>query len=185
MLFVDDVRNVIVSMLAEYLGVPGVLSDQVQPVPGEWPFFYYSVLTSYVPLGDRGNQSQALNGDGITVERKRVENPYATLSFTFCSINRWECDETGKATETYIYGEDEANRLAEKAQGWFLHVAYNDLSNLGIVINQVTNTTNRTSLVVDEAARRYGFDVRVRYTRIDTRTDSTVESVLAIRKSKE
>jgi hypothetical protein len=176
MLFID-VRNTIVEMLEEYLGAPGVLSDQVQPVVAEWPFWYYSVLTSYAPIRERGNFAQTPNEDGVTVETTRTENPYASISFTFCSVNRWELDEDGEKTGEYIYGEDEAQRLAEKAQGWFLHVAYNDLSNLGIVINEVTNTTNRTSLVVDEAARRYGFDVRIRYCRVDRRTDGTVESV--------
>jgi hypothetical protein len=180
-----DIRDTIVKMLEEYLGVPGVLSDQVQPVAYDWPLWYYSVLTSYAPTGEQGNYTHTPTSDGVTVEIARVEQPYASISFTFCSINRWELDANGQRTERYIYGEDEAQRLAERAQGWFLHVAYNDLSNLGIVVADVTNTANRTTLVVDEAARRYGFDVRIRYKRIDTRIDGTVAEVAAIKKDKE
>lgn len=177
-----DVRNTVVKLLAKYLDRPVVLSDQVQPVEEAYPFGYYNVLTPYTPTGEQGDYAQIPNDDGVTVETTRREQPYATFSFTFCSVNRWTTDDNGDEIEPYIYGEDEAQRLAERAQGFFLHVAYNELSDLGIVVVEVTNTTNRTTLVVDEAARRYGFDVRVRYSRVESRTDNTVAGVAAYQK---
>jgi hypothetical protein len=173
-----DVRNTLTKKLAEYLGCPIVLSDQTEPVEA-FPFGFYSVLTPYAPTGEQGNHSHTLNPDGVTVNAVRREQPHATISFTFCSVNRWTRGPDGADAEPYIYGEDEAQRLAEKAQGYFLHVGYDTLSNLGVVVVDVSNATNRTGLIVDEAARRYGFDVRVRYTRIDARTDGTVERVAA------
>ena len=103
MLFID-IRNTIVERLEEYLRAPGVLSDQVQPVVNQWPFWYYSVLTSYTPTGEGGNYTHTPTGDGKTVKTVRVEQPYASLSFTFCSMNRWKLNDQGQPTETYIYG---------------------------------------------------------------------------------
>ena len=80
---------------------------------------------------------------------------------------------------TYIYGDDEAEEIVEKAVGYLLHVGYNDLSNLGIVVCEVMNVGNRSTLIIDEEARRYGFDVRIRYTKADERTDAVVDTVVA------
>lgn len=171
-----DVRNTIVSQLEAALCIPVVLSDQAAPAP-DFPFAYYSVTSPYAPTGEMGNYStEEIEGTNQIITT-RTEQPSATFSFVFCSINRYTKDEDGKDVEPYIYGEDEAQSLAEKAQSFFLLEGYDTLSNLGIVIVDITNTTNRTTLVVDEAARRYGFDVRVRYTRTDTRKDETVGNV--------
>lgn len=171
-----EIRNTLTSLLEAALGVSVVLSDQVAPAP-DFPFCYYSVTTPYAPTGEMGNYSvEEIEGTSKIITT-RTEQPSATFSFVFCSINRYSKNEDGKDAEPYIFGEDEAMTLAEKAQGFFLHEGYDTLSNLGIVIVDITNTTNRTTLVVDEAARRYGFDVRIRYTRTDTRQDETVGSV--------
>ena len=176
-----ELRNLMVKSLEEYLGIPVVLSDQTAPVP-EYPFCYYSVITSYAPTGEQGNYYNNSNPDGESVTSTRVEQPGATVSFTFCSVNRWTKDpETGIEKEPYIYGEDEAQNYAEMAQGFFLHVAYAELSNRGIVVVEVTNAANRTSLVVDEAARRWGFDVKIRYARADSRNDDTATTVTTTR----
>jgi hypothetical protein len=171
-----EVRNTIVKLLEEYLKIPVVLSEQTNPMP-PFPLCFYSILTAYVPSGEMGQVDYTLNPDKETITTTRTEQPYAVFSFTFCSENRHDKDGG------FILGEDEALALAEKAQGFFLHGAYNILSNLGIVINQVTNVTNRTGLVVDETTRRYGFDVRVRYKRVDSRTDGTVSSVVLLHKT--
>lgn len=173
-----NVRNTIVSLLEEALDVRVVLSDQTSPVP-DFPFAYYSVTTPYAPTGEMGNYSAEEIAGTTRLKTKRTEQPSATFSLVFCSINRYTKDEDGKDVEPFIYGEDEAQSLAERAQGFFLLTGYDTLSNLGIVVVDITNTTNRTTLVVDEAARRYGFDVRVRYTREDMRTDETVGNVAA------
>ncbi|MDR2513907.1 MAG: hypothetical protein LBD02_01715 [Christensenellaceae bacterium] len=170
-----EARNTIIKRLEEHLGIPVVLSDQATPVP-DFPFCYYSATTPYAPTGEMGDHTTrevAANGDTNIVDTRR-EMPTATLSLVFCSENRWV---TQDGEQVFIYGEDEAQQYASMAQGWFLHVAYDTLSNLGIVVVDVMNATNRTALVVDEAARRYGFDLRFRYTRTDERTDATVSRV--------
>jgi len=196
-----EIRNALTKPLEEYLGIPVVLSEQTNPVP-DMPLCYYSILTPYAPIGEAGEIARTLNADGKTITTTRTENPYAVFSFTVCSENRHEDKiEIGEyvaalenskylaalegseylaainVADSWIFGEDEAITLTEKAQGFFLHHAYQTLSNKGIVINQVTNVSNRTALVVDETVRRYGFDVRVRYKRTDSRTDGTIGSV--------
>ena len=172
-----EIRNTIAKKLEDYLGVPGDLADQIQPMLA-LPFWYFSVTTSYISTGELGEITTTPNDDGITVTTSRREQPSATFSFTFCSVDR---DDGGGG---YIYGENEAASLAERAQGFFLHVGRDDLSNLGIVVADISNVSNRTTLVINEAARRYGFDVRFRYSRVDARTDGTVD-VVAVNQIKE
>lgn len=176
-----EIRNIITTHLEEFLEIPVVLSDQVAPVP-DFPLCYYSVISPYASTGEMGNYLiEDIDGE-TDVKTIRQEQPNATFSFTVCSINRWSKDENGEDTEPYIFGEDEAQSLAEKAQSFFLLTGYDILSNLGIVVADVTNTANRTTLMVDESARRWGFDVRIRYTREDSRKDRTIDKVSLIRK---
>ncbi len=171
-----EIRNAITTRLEEFLGIPVVLSDQATPVP-DFPFFYFSVTSPYAPTGEMGNYDYTEIPGGTNITTTRSEQPNSTFSFVACSMNRWTKNDKGEDVEPYIFGEDEAQSFAEKAQGFFLVAGYDILSNLGIVVVDVTNAGNRTTLVVDEAARRYGFDIRVRYTRSDSRTDRTVGTV--------
>jgi len=168
-----QVRNTITEKLEEHLGVPVDLSDQIIPVR-EFPFAFYSVISPYIPNGEMGNYTHTPNEGATTVTTTRREQPTATLSFTFCSINR----DDGNGGQ--IFGEDEAQSLAEKAQGFFLVVGRNILSNLGVVVVEITNAAPRTTLVVGETARRYGFDLKVRYTRTDSRIDETIGRVTTV-----
>lgn len=167
-----QIRNYLAKGLTGYLGVPVVLSSQVAP-EAPVPYGIYTVTVPYVPDAGMGNHTHLVEGDSI--HNVRREMPSMTISYTFCSQNRTEGD-------IYIYGDDEAQTLAEKAIGWFRHVAYNDLAAAGIVVSDIQNAGNRTTLVVDEAARRYGFDVRIRYTRVDTRTDDTIRTIVTTQK---
>ena len=170
-----EVRNTLVSSLAAALGLPVLLSDQVQP-EAEVPFIVYSVTAPYASTGELGDHTQTVieNEDGTeALIDNRREQPSATFSFTACSENRWDGEE-------YVYGDDEAQSITEKAIGYLLQGGYNDLSNKGIVVAEVTNVGNRTTLVIDEAARRYGFDVRVRYTEDDERRDDILQNVVTI-----
>lgn len=168
-----EVRNTLVSSLAAALGLPVLLSDQVQP-EAEVPFIVYSVTAPYASTGELGDHTQTVieNEDGTeALIDNRREQPSATFSFTACSENRWDGEE-------YVYGDDEAQSITEKAIGYLLQGGYNDLSNKGIVVAEVTNVGNRTTLVIDEAARQYGFDVRVRYTKDDQRRDDILQNVV-------
>lgn len=170
-----EIRNEIVNSISAALGIDVVLSDQVEPERAV-PFLIYSVTTPYAPSGEFGNHAQeTVERDGkLFIIDQRSEQPSATFSFTACSENRF----ADPAHSNYIFGEDEAQAIVERAVGHLLHGAYNDLSAKGIVVAEIMNVGNRTTVILNEAARRYGFDVRIRYTKIDERRDPIVESVV-------
>lgn len=130
----------------------------------------------YVSDGGLGDITEKEVEGGMEVTR--MEMPSATFSFTFCSQDR-----TGPEGKP-ISGADEAEPLASRAAGYFLHAGYDDFLRLGIAVVEVGQTQDRTVLLVDEAARRVGFDVRIRYTRQDTRLVSTVEETRIIQNQK-
>ena len=51
------------------------------------------------------------------------------------------------------------------------------LASLGVAVVDVGQAQDRTTLLVDEAARRVGFDVQIRYTRIDERETASIEKI--------
>lgn len=165
---ITQIRNRLVKLLWDYLGCPVVLSDQVQP-EAPFPFGIYSITTPYASTGELGDYATAAAEGGAEIAR--MEMPSATFSFTFCSQNR--IGDDGEE----INGADEAGELASRAIGWFLHAGYDDISQLGVTIVEVGQAQDRTTLIIDEAARRVGFDVRIRYTRVDTRKVSVIEKV--------
>lgn len=84
----------------------------------------------------------------------------------------------GRSVTKYVLGEDEAFRFADKAAGWFLHAGYDTIAGMGITVDDVSAVQDRSTLMVDEEARRYGFDIRIRYVRTDTRKIGTIEHVV-------
>lgn len=163
-----EIRDKLIEGLWDYLACPVILADQTQP-EAEFPFGIYSVTTSYMPDGGLGDYSDRVSDDDVEISR--MEMPSATLSFTFCSQNR--VNEDGKP----ISGADEAEALASEAIGYFLHTGYDHFLSLGVTVVEVGQVQDRTVLIVDEAARRVGFDVRIRYTRTDTRVVPSVDKI--------
>lgn len=163
-----EMRNALVKKLWDYLGCPVVLADQVQP-EAPCPFVVYSVTAPYIPGNEMGNYRTLPDGEDSVVVRRVM--PTATFSFTCCSMNR-----TGE-DGAFVSGADEAYELADAAMGWFLHTGYMDISALGITIVEVGQVQDRTTLVIDEAARRFGFDVQIRYTREDTLKVPSIKKV--------
>ena len=163
-----EMRNAMVKKLWDYLGCPVVLADQVQP-EATIPFVIYSVTAPYIPGNTMGDYRTLPDGEDSTVVRRVM--PTATFSFTCCSMNRM--GEGG----TFVSGADEAYELADEAMGWFLHTGYMDVSALGITVVEVGQVQDRTTLVIDEAARRFGFDVQIRYTREDTLNVPSIKKV--------
>ncbi len=153
-----EARNEIVYKLEQHVCCPVILSEQIAKQP-EYPYCYYSVLAPRISNHAFGLRELVVDGDTQIVQRS--EPVSATMSFTFCSMNR----ETEKG---YIYGEDEALELAEKAHGFFLLNAHNISSANGdIVINNVGAVANRSNFLIEETVRRYGFDVRFVFVRTD------------------
>lgn len=160
-------RNRLIKAVYDFIGAPVTLADQVSPEPS-LPFILYSIVTPYTPANTTGHYETTPQGDGFTITRR--EDPTCVVSFTACSQNR---EENG----VQVYGEDEALMLAEQLQGWFLHSGYDTLAGIGCVVESVGNPQSRSFLQVDEEARRWGFDVTLRYVRKDARAVSRVEKV--------
>ena len=159
-----ELRNTIVQLLYSYLGGPKVvLSDQVMP-ESDYPFVYYQGVQQHI--AGPYNISAAI--DATTIQKTRTEHAQASFSFTACGMNRTGGDGV------YISGDDEAMDLADRAQGFFLFAGRQLLADAGIVVVSVENTQPRSALDIDEVARRYGFDILVRYERTDTRTVQTM-----------
>lgn len=162
----EQARNAIVAGLEAHLGCPVNLSEQIAEMPA-FPYCYYSVLAPRISDHAFGLREVVVNGDDVKLVRS--EPVSATMSFTFCSMNR-DTDDGG-----YIFGEDEALSLCEKANGFFLLNGRSISTEYGdIVISNVGAVTNRTSFLVEDSVRRYGFDVRISYVRTDEMPSTTV-----------
>ena len=119
-------------------------------------------------IGYPVNLTDQIAGDD-TFAIRRTEPAAATMSFTFCSQNR-------ETEDGYIFGEDEALELSEKAHGFFLLNGHNIHTEFGdIVINNVSSVGSRTGFVVEDAIRRYGFDIRFSYMRTDEMPTEIIE----------
>lgn len=162
----EQARNAIAAGLEAHLGCPVVLSGRIAERP-DFPYCYYSVLAPRI--SDHAFGLRELVEGGAEFKLVRSEPVFATMSFTFCSENR-DTDDGG-----YIFGEDEALSLYEKANGYFLlngHVLATEHGD--IVINNVGAVVNRTSFLVEDYVRRYGFDIRISYVRTDEMPTTTV-----------
>lgn len=162
----EQARNAIVAGLESHIGCPVNLSEQIREMP-EFPYCYYSVLAPRI--SDHAFGLREVVSEGEDFKLVRSEPVSATMSFTFCGMNR-DTDDGG-----YIFGEDEALTLCEKAHGFFLLNGRTITTEYGdIVISNVGAVTNRTSFRVEETVRRYGFDVRISYVRTDEMPTTTV-----------
>ena len=146
-------RNAIVSGLEAHTGRPVVLSDQIADRP-EFPYCYYSVLTPRTSNHAFGLH-EVVGNEEQGYRHIRSEPVEATMSFTFCGQNREAEDGS------YIYGEDEALGLADKAHGFFL-------------LNGHCILVGSEDIVVEDTVRRYGFDVRFAYIRTDEMPATTI-----------
>lgn len=160
-----QVRNEVVYRLAEHLGCPVILSEQIADKPSP-PYSYYSALAPRISDHAFGLKDVAANGDSATVSRS--EPVKATMSFTFCGENR-------ETENRYIFGDDEALELAEKAHGFFLLNGHCIVTDSGdIVVDKVGRVADRSGFVVEDTVRRYGFDVRLSYIRTDEMPAETI-----------
>ncbi|GHU75669.1 hypothetical protein AGMMS49992_20090 [Clostridia bacterium] len=170
-----EMRNYMMHGLSEYLGMPVRLSNQAVPMPA-YPFIMYTVLTNRVPTGGMGNRSWIPRKDAVITRLEQVN--HATISITCCSADHPAAVEPFE----YVYGEDEAQTIAERAMDWFEHIARDELRGHGIVVVDVMEANSRTNLLIDEELRRYGFDIQIRYGEIMDRLDSAIKTVPIIAK---
>lgn len=152
---VREARNILVSGLYEYFSESvmiyrsGQVNEEQEP-----PYIIYSIVSDNGSGQAPGHYS--VRATGKDAEEIRQEQTSATMSVIVCSQDR-------SRDEDYIYGEDEAQELAEKCKGWFLHTGYDYLSANNIVIMDVTAVQNRNTLMVNEEVNRKGFDVMFAY----------------------
>ena len=159
-------RNAIVSGLEAHIGCPVNLSEQIADIP-VYPYCYYSVLAPRIQEYSFGLREIVEAPDEPLLVRS--EQVSATMSSTFCSTNR-------ETEDGYIFGEDEALELAEKANGFFLLNAHNIQTKQGeVVIVNVGSVASRSSFFVEDTIRRYGFDIRFSYVRTDMMPATLVE----------
>lgn len=164
----EQARNAIVSGLEAHIGCPVTLSEQIADI-AQYPYCYYSVLAPRISNHSFGLREVVNTENGSMLIRS--EPVMATMSFTFCSENR-------ETEDGYIFGEDEALALAEKANGFFLLNARCIYTEHGdIVINNVGSVASRSGFLVEDTIRRYGFDVRFCYVRTDEMPTTTVAKV--------
>ena len=160
-------RDAIIAGLEAHIGCPVTLSEQIAEQP-DYPYCYYSVL---VPrAADHTFGLKEVLDTGFVFVNRRSEPVTATMSFTFCSMNR-------ETEDGYIFGEDEALALSEKANGFFLLNAHNIPTEYGdVVINNVGSTASRSGFLVEDTVRRYGFDIRFSYIRTDEMVTATIKN---------
>lgn len=162
-------RDAIWARLKEHIGCPIVLADDIEEMP-EVPYGYYSIVAPRITDHAFGLTEIKETPEGFI--RQRSEPVSATMSFTFCSQNR---DVPGGG---YIFGEDEALNLAEKAHGFFLLNGHNIATEHGdIVIQNIGVVANRSGFFVTDTMRRYGFDIRFGYVRTDEMPTTTILAV--------
>lgn len=157
-----ELRNQVIRLLSLYLGIPVIMADQTDP-EREYPYIVYNLLTPYSSAQRFGDHHWTPEDDRVL--DIRTGHAQASMSFTVCSDS-----------------DDEAQNYADQAVGWFLHTGYGSLTKAGIVVGDVLDVGNRSFIKIDEAARQYGFDVVLRYTRTDVWTTETVASIHTKRK---
>ena len=162
-----ELRYQIIYKLYQYMGIPVVPQDQIQPKPA-YPYMTYKFIVPYNHFGHQGNYSRKLipsNDDRFEydVEETLEMQPQMTLSLN-----------------VYCKGEPDsqmvAYEIAKKAMDWFKHVGYQDLSDLNVVVVNIEGFGDRTVLIVDDYEARVGFDVILRTTDTIKRRFETIET---------
>lgn len=165
---IRELRNQIIHKLYQYMGIPVVPQDQIQPKPA-YPYITYKFIVPYSHIGHQGNISYKLipsNDERFMydVEESLEIQPQMTLSLN-----------------VYCKGEPDsqmvAYEIARKAMGWFKHVGYQDLLDLNVVVVNIEAFGDRTVLVVDDYEARVGFDVILRTTDTIKRRFETIETI--------
>ena len=155
-----QVRDAFVNRLGAALGRSVILHDQTIVESEDYPIIYYQPLIPWMP---RSGANRKYTATADSLAEKREELTEATISLSVVSYSR-ELPDGG-----YIFGEDEALEWAERAMSYLIFRGREELQADGIAVMEVTNVQNRSAVLVDDVARQYGFDVRLRYRRTDTR----------------
>lgn len=132
MIDVDKLKQVVVSGLKEYLGCEVIRTNQ-NAEPPAYPYVSYTITT--LASANKGTYEEY--ADGTT--RKQVTQ---TWSITAQSNS-----------------ESESVKLALKAREWLDYSGRVYLKNNGVIVQSVTNITNRDNILTVEYEYKNGFDV--------------------------
>ena len=132
MIDVDKLKQVVVSGLKEYLGCEVIRTNQ-NAEPPAYPYVSYTITT----LASANNGTYEEHNDGTT--RKQLTQ---TWSITAQSNS-----------------EGESVKLALKAREWLDYSGRVYLKDNGVIVQSVTNITNRDNILTVEYEYKNGFDV--------------------------
>lgn len=149
------VKNEIVKQLYAHTQKPVIPNTDTQNRP-PYPFIDYSVI-AVVNESGQGNYS-------LEAKTKDANNKLDLQKRLSLSIN------------VYSNKEAECYNLAKQVWEYLKHVGVEDLAGKGIVIIDITESTNRTILEVNQYETRYGFDVFVRFDNSIIRHQDTIEN---------
>lgn len=132
MLDLKTMRATLMTGLRDYLGIQMIRSDQTGPAPA---YDYGTVKATTPAAANNGTYQQ--HEDGI--DRLMVRSIWS-LSFL---------------SDDY----DRSVMLASNARAWITHTGRVWLSERGIVVQSVTDITNRDNILTVDYERKHGFDV--------------------------
>ena len=127
----DNIRSVVISGLKEYLGIPMIMSNQ-NNTPPNYPYASYTVIT----LENANNGTWGVYKDDI--DRLPVKQ---TWSITIQSDD-----------------EDESVKYATMARDYLKHIGTCYLNDNNVIVESVTDITNRDNIISIEYEYKNGFD---------------------------
>lgn len=128
----EHLRSVVIKGLKEYIGVPVIRSNQ-NAEPPDYPYASYTITTPE----SANNGTYGVYDDGV--DRLPVTQ---TWSITVQS-DQFE----------------ESVTLASKAREWLQHTGTLYLNDNNVIVQSVTNITNRDNMISVEYEYKNGFDV--------------------------
>lgn len=128
----EKLRKTVVKGLSEYLGIPVIRSNQ-NAEPPDYPYVTYTVITA--EKANNGTYGEYEDG----IDRLPVTQ---TWSITIQSDK-----------------EDESISLASRARDYLIHSGRCHLNDNDVIVQSVTDITNRDNMISIEYEYKNGFDV--------------------------
>lgn len=143
------IRETIAEGLAAYCGCKVIMANQTAEAPKR-PYISFTITTAMVA----NNGTYGVHKDGT--ERKPVKQIW---SFTVQSES-----------------SDEAQELANMAYDWFDNLGTEYLNERDVIVETLTNITNRDNLLTSMYEYRCGFDVTFTFMNVVTPNRDVIET---------
>lgn len=138
-------QNAVLPALTAFVKHPVIWADQVGDRLDR-PHATYKITLPYSKGAGKPNYTyKTENTDFLAVSS---ENYRATISFS-----------------TFSLDDEISQEMAQNIHDWFNFHGSELLDDLGIVIVEVTDVTNRDAFILEGYERRYGFDIVIRHNR--------------------